>query len=355
MSGENYISSTAPRPSLDDVKRTAAPLLDVLGHERPGNHGPCRFCGNRDALSVHQGAAGWRFHCHSCGAAGSVIDALALAESISIAEAITRLAGPCTAPRRAAPKPAAPPAPVEPLPPVPNQDTLRRVHERAMRTLYESPELQGRWLAKRGITIDTARAFGLGFMPFVKFTGWKHAAKDAWIIPITSAAGDVLALKLHKENATHGPKALWAPLGTEPKDRPRHGFATLWPPPESFWPADEFDERAAILEIDGGLARVEAERRARLEVGRATPWLYIAPGELKALAVVSAGLHCTSVTAGESFRWTPGTLARLAGRRACIIYDDDPAGHRFKNNTLAALRNTAAELKAVTFGRKENP
>jgi hypothetical protein len=104
-----------------------------------------------------------------------------------------------------------------------------------------------------------------------------------------------------------------------PADKPRHGFATLWPPPETFDVAEK---------------------------------LYLLPGELKALAVLGAGRAATSITAGESTRWTPGLLARLAGRRVVIVYDDDPSGIRFLATTTAALKGWAASVSKATFGRK---
>jgi len=340
---------------LDDLKQDAAALLAVLCLERPGNHGRCVFCENRDAMSVHHSEAGWRFKCHSCGAAGSIVDAVALAENCTPADACKRLAGTGHTPRRPGPpRRHTFTAPREPLPPVPDESRLQALLHRATETLFSNTELQRRWLGKRGIPLAVAQAHGLGFMPWARFTGWKHAVRDTWVIPISDAAGKVLALKLHRENPPpKAPKCLWAPFGTEPKDGPRHGWATLWPPPETYWPDDLFQERAGILEFDAKLPRAEAEAAARLDVGHALPWLYLCPGELKALAVIGAGCQATSITAGESHRWTPGFLSRLAGRRLCVVFDDDPAGHRFRDTTIAALRCTASELKAVTFGRKE--
>jgi len=83
---------TAPA-DLDAVKADLPGLLAALGLEKPGNHLPCRFCGNRDALSVHHTESGWRFRCHRCEAAGSIIDAVALGEGLAAGTAIRQLAG----------------------------------------------------------------------------------------------------------------------------------------------------------------------------------------------------------------------------------------------------------------------
>ena len=77
------------------------------------------------------------------------------------------------------------------------------------------------------------------------------------------------------------------------------------------------------------------------------------PGELKALAIISTGRAATSITGGENHRWTPGQVARLRGRNIVVVFDDDAAGHSFRDKTIQALRNVALEIRAITFGVKE--
>ena len=338
------------RPDLNFMKHDLTALLKVLGNEGAGNHGPCRFCNDETALSVQHVGAAWLFNCHRCGAAGSIVDALALAEGISVDAAIERLAGWGYESRRAQACKRA--TFIEPRTPVPDIAYLQKIHNCATQTLLNNADLRAYWLGKRGIPLVTAKALELGFLPSIRFNGWPET-KDAWVIPISDASGKVLALKLHKENSNNGPKCLWAPLGTEPKDKPMNGWSTLWPPPESYWVTDDFQELAAKLEFDCGLDRPDAERRARLEVFTKLPWLYLCPGELKAAAVVGAGKQATSITAGESHKWTPDFVARLSGRRVCIVFDDDPAGHKFRDTAAAALCSVAVELKTITFGRNE--
>ncbi|MEI6232916.1 MAG: toprim domain-containing protein [Planctomycetota bacterium] len=340
-------------PSLCDIKHDLTALIEILEIERAGNHCPCRFCGDKTALSVFNTNAGWRFNCHRCSVSGSIIDAVALAEGFPVSTAIKFLTGSANPPRRSIRKTLAiPPKNVEPQPPVPNTELLCSTLDCVSKTLQESAESQAQWLNKRGIPLQTARVFRLGFMPRVSFPQWKYPLENTWVIPISNANGNVLAMKLHREHASTGPKCIWAPLGTEPKEQPRHGWSTLWPPPEFFWPNDDFEERAAIMEYEGGLSRSEAERNARIDIGNQLPWLYLCPGELKALAVIGAGLQATSITSGESHKWTPGMLSRLNNRRVCIVFDDDNAGHKFREGSLASLRSHGIKACAITFGRK---
>jgi hypothetical protein len=333
MTRETSPSATLSGRRLEEIKGDVAELLAILQLERPGPHCKCPLHEDETgSLSVWNQDNAWLFKCHSCGASGSVVDALALTEKITAAEAIAHLLRPQgvqTAAdllrqkqRRAAVQTTAKP-PAEPIPPVPDEDKLRRVHERAMETLFSDAALQRRWLGKRGIPLSTAQKFGLGFMPWLRFEGWKHSLKDVWVIPISDANGKRLALKLHRENPQKGPKCSWAPIGTEPKKdvargiSPRHGYATFFLAPE--W-------------------------------GEPEKYLFLCPGELKALAISGAGFQATAITAGESWRWTPGSAARLTGRKIVIVYDDDPAGIKFKNNTIAALVGHASLIKAITFG-----
>jgi hypothetical protein len=205
-----------------------------------------------------------------------------------------------------------------PFVPVPDMDLVDRVLTHALPNLRKP--CAAPWLAKRGLDPETCERFAVGFMPWIRAKHWKAAMPTVWVMPITDGEGKVRALKLHRENPPQGfSKGLWFPVGTLPKDRPRHGWSTLWPPPESY----AQDER-----------------------------LFLLPGELKALAVIRAGHNASGITAGESMRWGSETLARLRGRSVTLVYDDDDAGRKFRDETARALRPVVGALKAGTFGRK---
>jgi hypothetical protein len=211
-----------------------------------------------------------------------------------------------------------PPRPkiVEPVPPVPDADLLQRIIGHALDGVQTDAAWP--WLKKRGVSVETCLKWCVGYMPWIRFKGWRGAMPRCWVIPVSDSAGNVVALKLHREQPPEGfQKGSWAPIGTQPADKPRHGFATFWPAPESF-PASEK--------------------------------LYLLPGELKALAVLGAGRSAISITAGEGMRWTPGLMRRIEGRRVVIVYDDDEAGRRFLIQTTSALRGWVASLSRLTFG-----
>lgn len=99
--------------------------------------------------------------------------------------------------------------------------------------------------------------------------------------------------------------------------------------------------------------------------------IFVCPGELKALAVLSAGFMATAVTGGEGWIPPPQVLASLAGARVCVLYDNDAAkkrvlpggridikqpGHTWADQMVKALRDVgAANVTAKSGGRKEKP
>lgn len=306
--------------SLETFKNDAFLLLKHLNLKRIGSHGSCFFCENSDAMSIFKGDDGWAFNCHSCGAGGDVFNAIALAEKCSLGEAIKRLTGgnPLSSRQnqKLKPKPI-----IEPEPPVPNRDLVESVMSVALKNVLS--DKVNPWLAKRGISQDfVEREPSIGFVESIKVPGWNWPLANAWLILIHDPDLTPRAVKVHRENPKAGsPKSLWLPFGTEPKDSPRHGFSSFWPPPENYSKQSQ---------------------------------VFLCPGELKAAAICSAGHAATSITAGESHRWTPGQVARFAGRTVCINFDDDGAGHKFKDHSIEALKSVAT-VKAVTFGREEVP
>jgi hypothetical protein len=164
----------------------------------------------------------------------------------------------------------------------------------------------------------------------------------------------IRAAKLHIEDQEfrqqHGSKSRWACFGLPHpgnNGQRRHAYQTLWPPPE--WWFDEQDERAAIMEFQGGVTRAEAER----ESGWQKTCLFLLPGELKALRWISAGEAATSITRGESMRaedWTPKQIARLRAHRLVIVHDNDEAGRKFRDETVKALSGHIEDLRTFTHG-----
>jgi hypothetical protein len=306
---------TTTATDLAAAKSDLPALMDALdlAGQRPGNHHGCRFCGDKTGLSVFQTEGGWRFRCHCCGVNGTIIDTTMLVNKCSAAEAIKNLG---VAPAARTVRPTAPPTRKPDPVPVPDANRVFNLMQTGLTTVLEGRA--DRWLSKRGISAEwIAKTPILGFVERAVIQGWKRPVENAWVILVLDVDGTYRAVKLHRENVHDGPKALWAPFGIEPAEQPRHGYAALWPCPEWF-PAD-------------------------------AP-LYITEGELKTAPLCSMGWAATSPTTGSGFKWTPAQAARFNRRRVTVVYDDDEAGHKFRDATMAALTPVANALRSVTLG-----
>ena len=78
----------------------------------------------------------------------------------------------------------------------------------------------------------------------------------------------------------------------------------------------------------------------------------LAPGELKALAYVSAGLPATSPTTGEATRWTPDMAARFRGLTVIVDRDqeDSDVARRFVDRAVRALHGVAHSVEVCAEG-----
>ncbi len=310
--GARHPPGAYPPVLLTDLKRDKQMLLAVLGGKMDrGGKMLCPFHAEDTAsLHVFQAAnAVWLFKCFGCGESGSILDAAMKQWGIDrLDRALQAIEGRLGVRID---------RDVEYDEPIIDQERaelmIGRTHERLMGNF----DLQERYmLGKRGITsYDLARKYRLGFMVDQRVTEWQSWRLTGWILPITNAAGQVIALKFHREEritSARGrvkaqPKCMWIPLGTVPSAKPKHGTSTLWPPPEQWGELDQ---------------------------------LVIAPGELKALALENAGLKATSPTAGEGGRFPRRLAQRIARCRPgeiVINYDDDDAGRSWADAVQLAL------------------
>jgi hypothetical protein len=345
---------SAEPAALAAIKSDWALFQSTTGIERPGEHHHCPFHPDRNgSLSVRQGLDGTiRWRCFAGCGQGTVIDALALRSNCAPAEVIRNLVGRYEAPNIQPVRHGEPQLSgfTNPPPPEPDRKRVAELLEKAIEYAVSGHPVAARYAQRRGLDLGfVADEFGVGFIPELRFAGWGgRVIQNAWVIPISGPDGRPVAVKLHREDPpAQSPKCLWAPFGTRPdpgQTKPRHAWSTLWPAPEWFG-GEEAEERAAILELDGHLDRADAEHRAQAEM----PLLFLTPGELKALAIAQSGRAATSVTGGESCVWEPALVGRLAGRRVVLVYDDDPAGHAFRDRTALAIVEHVAELKCVTF------
>jgi hypothetical protein len=270
----------------------------------------------KPSLSVGVGEDGRVLLCCFAGcSARQIVEALGLTMSELFADSGRPQRPPRQTPRAAATQAARPPDL-----PVIDQERAFRLQELGILTV-----LEGRadcWLARRGFTRDwIAQNPLLGFVEYAPIRGWTHPLVNSWVIRVTGDDGRCVALKAHREDPPPGvPKCCWLPFGTQPPDHPRHGVSTFWPP-VSWMPKSEL--------------------------------LYLTEGELKAAALLCAGLNATSPTAGAGLHWNPSFLECFRGRRVVVLYDDDPPGHAFRDHTIAALHKSAAQVRAGTFSAED--
>ena len=292
---------------LVTIKGNRDLLLAELGLDKPGQHLRCPFHSPDDAgsLSVFMSRNGaWLWKCHAGCGSGSIVDAVQKSRNLtSIAEAMRALEDDLgiKVDRKEAD-------------PAPNLDGFRAKAfvEYAHRYLIDSLEVQEKWmLAKRGIaSVEILERYQVGFVEQRTFKGWRQGPDawkvTGWVLPITDADGRLQGVKLHNEVRFRDmPKSLWAPFGkSEWGEKPKHGYATLWPPPEHF-------------------AGCES--------------MILCPGELKALAFLAAGKPATSPTAGESTSMLYH-LRRIPCETVFISYDDDDTGRKWLESMSAELQ-----------------
>jgi hypothetical protein len=252
---------------LSAVKRDEGLLLSVLGIPKAGQHCKCPFHDDQHgSLSVWQHDDVWFWKCQAGCGKGTIIDAAALKfNATGPAAAIAALE------REMGVRIG---KDVEPIEPVLNMERADRLVRAAHENLMHNVKIQETYLLqKRNIAnLQVVKDYRLGFVEDAAFQGWGWRL-TGWVLPVTSADDRLLAVKMHLEKRiVDGPKALWCPFGVYPQNKPKHSVNTLWPPPERWNNPDQ---------------------------------LWLCPGELKALAVIS------SIIGQVAGGWRQGVRYRL--------------------------------------------
>ena len=312
---------------LSALKRDRAMLLAVLGIDSAGQHLKCPFHAEATgSLAVWQGREDgvWLWKCHAGCGTGTIIDAAMKQyrcgtprEAFAALERELGVKIGCD----------------EDL-----QDTIIDL-ERAEKFIAEAHNLlmnsfriqETYLIGKRGISnLDVIRKYRVGFVEHAGFAG-KSWSITGWVLPITDAGGSVMAVKLHTEVRPwpDGPKCLFAPFGTHPAEKPRHGVYTLWPPPEDFTGCES---------------------------------LYLCPGELKAIAEIASGACATAPTSGENKfpdRFAERILKCKPGRIFVPFDDDEPkatpagmrsAGREWKDSVSDAFKKKGVAVYPFAYG-----
>jgi hypothetical protein len=353
----------ADNDALHTAKCDGPALFAILG-DGPGTIKCPIHDDHSPSMSVQQAENGtWVYNCHACGAAGTVVDAYAWKHGCTPADAIKAILG--STGQSAAPTKPHPPngtASTHPArakivgvaPPVPDRNRLDKLIAASVAHLAAHPELLGPG-TKRGLTADVCSRFQVGHLPALTFREWgSKQIHDVWTMPVLSPDGkNYVAVKLHSDNPGRAPKCGWAPFGTEPFEKPRHGMNTWFPNPLEL-AAPSLAERAVIHGPDVPAHAIRpAHPWETLPDDPDRPW-YICPGELKALAVCSAEppWPAISLTGGESAKMTKDLSAPLAGKNIVLLYDDDPAGHKWRDRLNEELAFIAKSIDSQTLGHK---
>ncbi len=235
--------------------------------------------------------------------------------------------------------------------------------------------------------------------------------------------------RIKRYDGTLAAKLMWCPFGTEPaydKEKeisPVHSYYGMWPHPDTLTPPNNSVEtqdigywlrkmppqlkqkwetqlqgyryivadEMGLSETDlGGPASYEAISRTFTEMGPEiqeavckienkntiyddktpeTDWskfIFICPGELKALAMESCGFMSTASTGGE--QWLPGPqwISKFSRQMCCLFYDADPikkigstekiqcTGKDWARKwNVALVHHGAAQVVAINGGSKE--
>jgi len=359
--------------ALHAAKCDGPKLFALLGIEKPGPHCRCPFHEDHSpSMSVWQADSGeWAYSCKACSAGGSIVDAYSTINGSSTGDTIKAVLREATSTLMLSEPPDADADPnkyqeksnekpntksgakanASTIPPRPDSRRLDNLIAASVAHLAAHPELFGIG-TKRGLTAEVCGRFQVGHLPALTFREWgSRELCDTWILPILLPDGsDYCAIKLHSDNPGRAPKCGWAPFGTMPFEKPRHGMNTWFPHPA---------ELLAPVATGHGPSVPSSAIRA------GHPWevaagdgreIYICPGELKALAIMSAGWPALSLTGGEAAKVTKemiATFAPLTGRRLVLLYDDDEAGQKWRDRMNIELSAVAESVHTRTFGTKE--
>ena len=240
-------------------------------------------------------SGGVRFKCFACGLSGDVFDLWQRVGGLSFVEAVERLRdGNGNGSRAVVGK-------SKPSPGAGELRTARQIAEQAHRALMADSQALAHLWRTRGIDKAVAERFGLGIRGE---PGDRH-----WVMPICTPTGDFVAFKAHRADG-QSRKAWWNPQGVS--------RVQVWP---------------VHLESQGPV--------------------WVCPGELKGLAVISAGGAAIAITSGEDVKngLPAKAIELLRGRAAVIPADNDEQGMGWAETTRGQLEAGGIEARLVDMGQ----
>jgi DnaB-like helicase C terminal domain/CHC2 zinc finger len=101
--------------------------------------------------------------------------------------------------------------------------------------------------------------------------------------------------------------------------------------------------------ISGTRGEIPLYRLPELIGAPAAELVLVCEGEKDCDRAASLGLIATTTPNGASTKWRDADSNHFAGRRVCVIADDDEPGRRKAENTAAGLRDVAAAVGVITL------
>jgi DNA primase len=348
MSAAGRPLSRGPRMADDWVERVRAAndIVEVVGQvvqlRRVGRNwtGLCPFHKEKSpSFSVN--ADRQFYHCFGCKAGGDVFRFIQETEKVEFLEAVELLS------RRVGI-------------PVPE----RRAGERAVRTpLLEALEQaatayqqwlgdpeRGRavrdYLASRGITAETQRAFRLGLAP----EGWTNLADR-----LGPRVGEEVLVQAGLAMRREGRSGVYdrfrdrlmVPLVAPGGAVVGFGARALGDEPPKYLNSPE----TPVYHKGSFLFALDAARRSADEAGE----VVVVEGYFDTIALHQAGLANTVATSGTALTADQARLLRRAAPRVALTYDGDDAGREAMMRSLAVLLGEGLDVAVVDLPQGEDP
>ena len=274
------------REQIDRVRGDKDRLLSELadaGARIKGSAIGCPFHDDkRPSAGVYRRNGVWAFRCHGCGFGGDVIDVFCRSRNCTFQEALTLMGlSQCTQQPQSTnrrPRSARRAGQRVSHRTQGDNDPAVLASQARERLIGDSAALAHLWKT-RGVDKATAERFRVGIVG--------KAGNRFWTFPIVDTDGRVIAVKAHRADGQNK-KSWWCPKGA---DR-----SHVWP--------------------------VSTQ-------GPGPVW--ICPGELKALAVITSGRSAIGITSGEGSKDKPCDLPAsafelLLGHECALVPDDDECG-----------------------------
>jgi DNA primase len=298
---DNWVDFKAVKAAISMEQILGRYQVNWLRKKDEELRGRCPIHQGEGQSSFHVNLAKNAFHCFSCKAHGNVLDFVAAMEKCSVRDAALKLA------EWFAIRPGESPAPKAATPENPVGDSAL-VANKPLNFQLKSVDSAHPYISSRGITKETAEAFGVGF-----FSG-RGSMSGRVVIPIHNERGELVA---------YAGRAI---DDSEPRYRLPAGFHKS---------AELFNLHRAIGE-SGGSGRV-----------------ILVEGFFDCMKVSQAGFPNVVALMGSSLSEAQEKLLACHFKSACLMLDGDEAGRYATDDCLVRLGRRMWIWAAVLPGGKQ--